>query len=111
MELLKFGESEVSRLKALRDNYKYQLNLIFAYNNKAEMTYNQKSLFDIAKYTLALEPLDTADMLSTINYILDGYSAELSENEIQETLKRSHGFPGKARELILGKMLGEAKTR
>lgn len=109
MELLKYDVEEINKLRALRDRYKYQLNFIFAYNEKTEMSYSQKSLFEIAKYTVGLKPLNKSDMKATIKYLSNGYEFELKKKEINEIIKEANGFPGKTRGLILGKILGEVE--
>lgn len=109
MLLLRYPTSEINKLRAIRDTFKYQLNFIFAFNNMSELPYEYKSLLGIAKYTIDLKPLKEKDMLATINYILDGYEFKLTQAEKAEIVIQAGGYPGKARELILNKLLGNSE--
>lgn len=108
MLLTKHDLDEVNDIRALRDFYKYRLNFIFAYNKKEELNYDINSLHETAKYTISLNTLGKEDMLDTIKYIMDSYNISLDANELEEIVYKSKGYPGKARSIILEKILGKA---
>lgn len=102
--------SEINKLRSLRDSHKYKLNFIFSYYKnikKTEIKYELNALFEIAKYSITLNPLEKGDMIDTIEHILNGYNFTLEPQEIEKIVTGAKGYPGMARNLILNQMLGE----
>lgn len=96
-----FEERAIRLLRGLRDEFKYKLAYIFAYEIKPEETHAIKHyLFEIAPIELKMDPLSRKESIVDIRFLASKMGLKLSDKEIDLIAEKADGMPRNTKQIL-----------